>query len=85
MERQVTVRMSENLVEELDRRAAVDYRKRSDVIRLAVERFLAESDRPAGSRAIERVRDLLGSFESGISDLGQRHREHLLQRLRRGR
>jgi hypothetical protein len=30
------------------------------------------------------VRDLLGSHESGIPDLGQRHREHLLERLLRG-
>lgn len=85
MERQVTVRMSENLLEELDRRATVDRRKRSDVIRLAVERFLAESDQPAGRRPVEKVRDLLGSFESGVPDLGQHHREHLLRRLRRDR
>jgi hypothetical protein len=36
-------------------------------------------------RPVDRVRDLLGSVESGIPDLGLRHREHLIQRLRRGR
>jgi hypothetical protein len=29
------------------------------------------------------VRDLLGSMESGVPDLGQRHRDYLLKRLRR--
>jgi hypothetical protein len=36
-------------------------------------------------RPIERVRDLLGSIASGRSDLGRRHREYLIRRLRRGR
>jgi hypothetical protein len=31
------------------------------------------------------VRDLLGSIASGRADLGQRHRDHLIRRLRRGR
>jgi hypothetical protein len=29
------------------------------------------------------VRDLLGSMESSVPDLGQRHRDYLLRRLRR--
>jgi hypothetical protein len=35
-------------------------------------------------RPIERVRDLLGRIESGLPDLGQRHRDYLIRRLRRG-
>ncbi len=81
---QITVRMPEDLLEKLDRQAALQRRKRSDVIRLAVERFLEEPDRAPETRPIDKVRDLLGSYESGIPDLGQRHREHLLRRLRRG-
>ena len=30
------------------------------------------------------LRDLLGSVDTGISDLGQHHREHMIRRLRRG-
>ena len=77
--------MPEDLLEKLDREAALHRRKRSDVIRMAVQSFLEEPKRPAGSRPVELVRDLLGSFESGIPDLGQHHREHLLRRLRRAR
>lgn len=82
---QVTVRMPEGLLEKLDRRAASSRRKRSDVIRLAVERFLEEPDPVPDTRPIDKLRDLLGSYESGVPDLGQRHREHLIRRLQSGR
>jgi Arc/MetJ-type ribon-helix-helix transcriptional regulator len=85
MRHQVTVRMPERLLEKLDRRAALSRRKRSDVIRLAVERFLEEPDSAPETRPIDKVRDLLGSYESGVPDLGQRHREYLIRRLQRGR
>lgn len=85
MERQLTVRMPDRLVEKLDREAVRRRYRRSVVIRLAVERYLEDSEEQPEVRPVDRVRDLLGSFESGIPDLGQRHREHLLDRLRRGR
>ena len=85
MQKQVTVRMPEDLLERLDRRAERQRRKRSDVIRLAVERWLDEGDDASGGRPIDKVRDLIGAVESGISDLGQNHREHLIRRLRRAR
>lgn len=37
------------------------------------------------TRPYDRVRELLGSIESGIPDLGQNHRKHLLQRLKGAR
>jgi metal-responsive CopG/Arc/MetJ family transcriptional regulator len=84
MQRQITVRVPDSLLDELDQRAALERRKRSDVIRLAIERFLAEP--PSDERRpIDRVQDLIGSHESGVPDLGQRHREHLLRRLCRAR
>lgn len=79
----MTVRMSEALLEKLDREAALRRRKRSDVIRMAVERFVEEPEL-SEARPVDKVRDLLGSYESGIPDLGQHHREHLIRRLRRG-
>ncbi len=85
MGQQVTVRMPEDLLEKLDLRAALHRRRRSEVIRLALERFLAEPESASEPRPIDKVRDLIGSYESGIPDLGQRHREHHLRRLRHGR
>ena len=81
MDSQLTLRLPGALAEKLERSARRLKRKRSDVVRLALEQFLEAAPQ---TRPIERVRDLLGSIESGVPDLGQRHREHLLRRLRRG-
>jgi len=81
MESQLTLRLPATLSEKLAQSAKRLKRKRSDVVRLALEQFL---DSGPDIRPIERVRDLLGRIDSGVPDLGQRHREHLVQRLRRG-
>ena len=78
---QQTLRLPGELADKLGRSAKRLKRKRSDVVRLALEQFL---DSEPDIRPVERVRDLLGSVQSGLPDLGQRHREHLIQRLRRG-
>ena len=82
MESQLSLRLPGVLADKLERSARRLRRKRSDVVRLALEQFL---DAEPEIRPIERVRDLLGRVESGIPDLGQRHREHLIRRLRRGK
>lgn len=76
---QLTVRLPADLAERLDWAAQRLRRKRSEIVRLALEQFLAVE---LEERPIERVRDLLGQIESGVPDLGQRHREYLLRRLR---
>jgi len=85
MERQLTLRMPADLATKLDKVARHTRRKRSEIVRLAVEQFLSETDTKVERRPIELVRDLLGSMESGVPDLGQRHRDYLLKRLRRAR
>ena len=82
MESQLTLRLPAELAGKLERSAKRLKRKRSDVVRLALNQFLEAE--PVATRPVDRVRDLLGSVESGVSDLGQRHREHLIARLRRG-
>ncbi len=82
MEQQLTLRMPTELSEKLDRLAKRLRRKRSEVVRLALEQFL---DTQLETRPIERVRDLLGRVETGLPDLGQRHRDYLLKRLRHAR
>ena len=82
MEHQLTLRLSADLSERLELAAKRLARKRSDVVRLALEQFLSAQ---VETRPIEQVRDLLGRVESGLPDLGQRHREYLLKRVRDGR
>ena len=85
MDRQVTVRMTDVLADRLDQAAREMRRKRSEVVRLALEEFLGEPDRKELPRPADLARDLIGSVESGIPDLGQNHRQHLLNRLRHAR
>ena len=82
MERQLTVRLPADLAAKLERSAKRLKCKRSEVVREALEQYLATQP---DIRPIERVRDLLGSIASGRPDLGQRHRDYLIRRLRRGR
>jgi len=82
MERQLTMRLSADLATKLERSARRLKRKRSEVVREALEHFL---DTQSEVRPIERVRDLLGSIASGRPDLGRRHRDYLIRRLRRAR
>lgn len=85
MEKQLTVRVPGDLTIRLDRVARRTGRKRSELVRLALEQFLDGSSRRIARRPIQLVRDLLGTFESGLPDLGQRHRDYLLNRLRNAR
>ncbi len=85
MERQLTLRMSTDLATKLERVARRTRRKRSEVVRLALEQFLDDTRVRTQPHPIDLVRDLLGSVESGVPDLGQHHRDYLLRRLRRAR
>ena len=87
MDSQLTIRLPSALSEDLDRACGMLQRKRSELVRLAIEEYLGGVLPGAASRRrpVDRVRDLLGSYESGVPDLGSRHREHLLRRLRAGR
>jgi hypothetical protein len=85
MERQLTVRMPVVLANKLERVARRMGRKRSEVVRLVLQQFLEDTSMRGHARPVDLVRDLLGSLESGVPDLGQRHRDHLLRRLRRDR
>lgn len=85
MDRQLTFRIPDTLAIRLDRAAREMRRKRSELVRLALEEFLEGPGTRPPVRPVDLVRDLMGSMDSGLSDLGQRHREYLISRLRRGR
>jgi predicted DNA-binding protein len=83
MESQITIRLPGTLRRRLDRAAKSVGRRRSDLARLAVQRYLDDLESESAPRPYERVRDLLGSVDSGVTDLGSRHRDHLLAHFRR--
>ena len=78
---QLTIRIPDDLSRLLEGAAVRLRRKRSEIVRMALEQFLRTKPEPAGRR----VESLLGSLESGVPDLADRHREHVLESLKRGR
>ena len=85
MQGQVTVRLPPDLSQALRRAARHLRRKNSDIVRLALQAFLHVGE-PGAARPAERVRGLIGSLRSGVPDLAERHREYVIEALkRRGR
>ncbi len=83
MQSQLTVRLPDDLDQEVSNYAKSLRLKRSDVVRMALERFFKESLVGEERSPYELVRDLIGSIDSGIPDLGQAHRKHLMERIKR--
>jgi predicted DNA-binding protein len=83
MPSQITVRLSEDLNKQIDIFAKRLRRKRSDVVRLALERFLSENAELAKSRPYNLVRELIGSVSSGFPNLGEAHREYLVKKFKK--
>jgi hypothetical protein len=50
---------------------------------MALEIFVKQTAGEEKGSPYDRVKSLLGSISSGISDLGESHREHLLRKFRR--
>jgi metal-responsive CopG/Arc/MetJ family transcriptional regulator len=83
MNSQLTVRLPDDLEKNISALAKKLRLKRADIVRMALESFVKQAEGEAGSSPYDRVKSLLGSVSSGISDLGESHREHLLRRFRR--
>jgi len=83
MQSQLTVRLPEDLDREVTDAAKRLRLKRSDIVRLALEQYLRELHPRQNLAPYDRVRHLVGSVKSDISDLGSSHREHLSRRMKR--
>ena len=83
MDTQFTLRLPEVLHDRLTRAANRLGLKRSHVARLAIQRYLDETEHTPRTRPYDAVKDLIGSLDSGVSDIGSRHREYLLRRFRK--
>ena len=84
MESQLTVRVDKGLDREIRGIARKLRLKRSDVVRMALERLVEDFQGSVQKAPYEKVKSLLGSVSSGIPDLGEAHREHLVRRMRKG-
>ncbi len=82
MSDQLTIRLPEELSQALEAASVRLHRKRSDIVRLALHRFLnAPEDHSVPSA---RVQHLIGALESGVPDLAENHRAHILESLKHG-
>ena len=81
---QLTIRLSEEMNQALEAASARMQRKRSEIVRLALTQFL-NLDSSRGKTPGARVRHLIGSLETGIPDLAENHRAHLLESLKHGK
>ncbi len=83
MQSQLTVRLSDNLDRNVSSLAKKLRLKRSDIVRMALEKFMEEFHLEEKNRPYDKVKNLIGTISSGISDLGEAHREHLLKKFRK--
>lgn len=83
MAKQLTVRIPDEIDSALRRASRKLDRTPSEIVRTALRRYLGQP--PLGAPPGERVADLIGSLESGVPDLAERHREYILESLRDGR
>jgi Arc/MetJ-type ribon-helix-helix transcriptional regulator len=83
MQSQITVRLSEEVNEQIDLLAKKLRRKRSDIVRLALEKFISEIEGVEETRPYDQVKKLIGSVSSGIANLGEAHREYLIKKYKK--
>ena len=83
MRAQLTVRLPEDLDREVTKYASQLRLKRSDIVRMALERFFKESVAQEEGVPYSKVSSLIGSVSSGVPDLGSAHREHLMKRIKK--
>lgn len=75
----INVRWSADLGQRLNALAGKLRLSRSQVVRLALEKFVKEGKE---ERPYEKVKHLMGAIDSGLPDLGIAHHEHLRIKLR---
>lgn len=80
---QMTIRIPDEYKEKIRILAQRMGLKRSDIARLALRKFIDENINDDPSTPYEKVKGLIGTAESGVKDLGRRHREHLARKIRK--
>lgn len=78
---QLTIRMPDEQMSRIEQIAKKMGLKKSDVTRMAIKKFVDEyNDNTVEPFA--KIKHLLGVVESGVPDLGQRHRNHLIKKIK---
>jgi len=83
MKTQLTLRLPDDLEEDLSMLTKRLRLKRSDIVRMALERFIGEFKGVEEIKPYDRVVSIIGTISSGISDLGEAHRRYILKKIRK--
>lgn len=83
MDSQLTIRVPKETARRMTDIARRRGIKKSELAREAISKLLDEEERLGEVSPYKLVKSLLGSVSSGLPDLGSRHREHLLERLKK--
>jgi metal-responsive CopG/Arc/MetJ family transcriptional regulator len=83
MKSKVTIRLPDDLEEDLSALTKRLRLKRSDIVRIAIQRFIEESKTVKETIPYERVVDIIGTVSSGIPDLGEANRRHLVKKIKK--
>ncbi len=83
MRSQITVRLGEEVNEQINNLAKRLRRKRSDIVRMAIEKFISDHGELEEMRPYDQVKELIGSISSGIPNLGESHREYLISKFKK--
>ena len=79
---QLTIRISEEHFSKMEQIAKSCGLKKSDISRMAIQKFLKEYSNEEEADLYSKAKPLIGVVESGISDLGQNHREYLIKKIK---
>ena len=79
---QITIRMPEEYLNKIEQIAKLSGLRKSDVIRMAIRKFLDEYGNEEETDLYSKAKRFVGIVESGISDLGQNHRDHLIKKIK---
>ena len=79
---QITIRMPEEYFSKIEQIAKSSGLKKSDVTRMAIRKFLEEYSNEGEADLYSKAKRYIGVIESGISDLGQNHREYMLKKIK---
>ena len=79
---QLTIRMPDEHLFKIEKLAKQMGLKKSDVARMAIKKYLSENEIREEVSPYERAKHLLGIAESGVTDLGQNHRRHLIKKIK---
>ena len=79
---QLTIRMPDEHLFKIEKLAKHMGLKKSDIARMAIKKYISDNEIREEVSPYEKAKHLLGIVESGVTNLGQNHRRHLIKKIK---